>query len=86
MELSRHLDDYYRAGGSGDFGAILDMTKNWRLHILGRYAKFPLGHESDYFKLSIDQRYSISQNMEFRIELDKMNENNEWMFGENYYF
>ncbi len=85
-ELSSHLDEYYRAGGGVTMAVLLDISDHWRLQILGDYLNFPLGHESDYYKISIDQRYSISRNLDLRANLSRLNKKEELMFAANYYF
>jgi hypothetical protein len=86
MELSHDLDRWYRAGGGGTFGALIDLTHDWRIQITGDYLSFPLGQESHYYKASAVQRYSISQNADIRAGWNVINSRQEWSAGINYYF
>ena len=85
-ELSSYLDAYYRAGGGGTLGGLLDITENWRVQILGNVLKFPLGHQSHYYKASFNQRYAFTQNLDIRLELSKLKNKEEWLVSVNYYF
>lgn len=86
LELSGNLDDDYRLGGGGTVGALIDVTKNWRIQVEGDYLSFPLGNESHYYKVLVNQRYSISQNVDIRLEWNLLNSQNEWVSAINYYF
>jgi len=86
LELSGHFDDDYRLGGGGTAGTLIDITKNWRIQVAGDYLSFPLGNESHYYKVLVNQRYSISQNVDVRLEWNLLNSQNEWLSAINYYF
>jgi len=86
MELSHDLDRWYRAGGGGTIGALIDLTHDWRIQINGDYLSFPLGQESHYYKASVNQRYSLSQNFDVRAGWTLLNGQAEWLAGINYYF
>jgi hypothetical protein len=86
LETSRRFDHDYRFGGGATLGALLDITSDWRIQITGNYLGFPLGHESHYHKVSVAQRYSLSQNLDVRANWDSLNNRGEWSLGVNYYF
>lgn len=86
MELSHDLDRWYRAGGGGTIGGLIDLTHDWRIEITGEYLSFPLGQESHYYKAVVNQRYSISQNFDVRAGWNLINGRAEWLAGMNYYF
>ena len=86
LETSRRFDHDYRFGGGATLGTLYDITSNWRIQITGNYLGFPLGHESHYHKVSVEQRYSLSQNLEIRGGWDSLNNRGEWSLGVNYYF
>jgi hypothetical protein len=85
-ELSTRLSPNYRLGGGGTIGALWDITKDWRIQIAGDYLSFPLGDESHYYKVSVNQRYSITQNLDLRAEFSTLNSKKEWLLAANYYF
>jgi hypothetical protein len=85
-ELASHFDEYYRVGGGGTLAMLLDISERWRLQILGNYLGFPLGDRSDYYKISINQRYTIVRDFDLRLNLSRLNEKEELFFSANYYF
>jgi hypothetical protein len=86
MELSHDLDRWYRLGGGGTVGGLIDLTHDWRIQINGDYLSFPLGQESHFYQASVNQRYSISQNFDIRAGWILLNGRAEWSAGINYYF
>ncbi|MBI3995313.1 MAG: DUF4105 domain-containing protein, partial [Nitrospirae bacterium] len=86
LELSRRLARDYRMGGGGTIGTLLDITDHWRIQAAGDYISFPLGNESHYYKASVNQRYSFTQNLDVRAGWNLMNSRQEWLVGLNYYF
>ncbi len=86
LELSHQLDHDYRFGGGPTLGAFFDLTSKWRTQITGSYLGFPLGHNSHYSKVSVAQRYTLSQNLDVRGGWDSLNNRDEWSLGVNYYF
>jgi hypothetical protein len=86
LELSGHLDHDYRLGGGGTIGALIDVTKDWRIQIAADYLSFPVGQESHYYKVSVNQRYSLTQNVDIRFEWNILNSQKEWLSAVNYYF
>ena len=86
LELSNHLDHDYRLGGGGMIGTLIDVTDDWRIQIAGDYLSFPLGHESHYYKVLVNQRYLLTQNMDIRVEWNILNSQKEGLLAVNYYF
>ncbi len=86
VEFSKRLDHDYRVGGGGTIGLLLDLTEDWRVQILGNILAFPLGHESDYYKVSINQRVALTQHSDLRVEMSQMEGKDEWVLSGNYYF
>jgi hypothetical protein len=86
FEASGHLNPDYRIGGGGTIGALIDLTKNWRIQTEGEYLSFPVGNESSYYKVSVKQRYALGQNWDVRVEWRFLEDQNEWLSAVNYYF
>jgi Domain of unknown function (DUF4105) len=86
MELSNDLDRRYRLGGGGTIGGLIDLTHDWRIQMAGDYLSFPLGQESHYYRASVIQRYSVTQNLDIRAGWNVLNSRQEWSAGINYYF
>ena len=85
-ELSRKLDSYMRLGGGGTAGILFSVIEDWRFQITGQYLSFPFGNQSHYYKVSVNQRYSISQNVDLRAEWSVLSGRAEWLVAANYYF
>lgn len=86
LELSNNLESDYRAGGGGTIGFFHDLTDDWRIQALANYLDFPLGHDSNYYTLEINQRYALSQNLDLRLELNRIEDKETWLFSLNAYF
>jgi len=86
LELSRRLDQNFRLGGGGTVGTLMDITNHWRIQAAGDYISYPLGNESHYYLVSVNQRYSFSQNLDVRAGWRLMNSRPEWLAVLNYYF
>ena len=86
LELAGPLSKNYRLGGGGVAGAFIKLTQNWKVELRAEYLDFPLGHDSDYYKLNLNQRYALSQNLDARLELGNLKNRKEWLASLNYYF
>ncbi len=86
LELSSDLNQGYRAGGGGTIGLFHDFTDDWRIQALANYLEFPAGHDSNYHTLEINQRYALSQNLDLRLELNRIKNKETWLFSLNVYF
>lgn len=85
-EFSGRLDESYRLGAKAEIGAFVELTENWKIQITGGYKNFFFGDEKDFFTASLNQRASISQNIDLRFEFHRHDQNNEGVFGVNFYF
>lgn len=85
-EYSSHLDTRYRAGGGGTAGLLWDLTDRWRIQLQGNYLKFPFGYDSDYYKVTFNQRYALHKDLDFRVELSRIKSRDGWVIAVNYYF
>lgn len=86
LEASRKLKSGYRAGGGGTIGLFHDFSEDWRVQLVGSYLEFPLGHDSDYYKIALNQRYALSQNLDIRLELNRLEHREEGLVSFNIYF
>jgi len=86
LELANGLSKKYRLGGGGVAGGFVELTRNWKLELRAEYLDFPVGHDSDYYKLNVNQRYALSQNFDVRFEFANLKNKKEWLGSLNYYF
>jgi hypothetical protein len=86
LELSRRLDRHHRLGGGATVGTLLNLTEDWRAQVTGSYLNFPLGDQSDYYLVSVNQRYALTQNVDLRAEFNLLSGEKEWVLAANFYF
>ncbi len=85
-DFSSRLDDGYRIGGALEAGAYVDLTENWKVQVAGGYKNYFLGEEKNLFTATFAQRYSLSQNLDVRLEYNRHDENDEGILSVNFYF
>lgn len=86
LELSNRLDRNYRLGGGATVGTLIDITEEWRAQIAGSYLNFAFGDRSDYYLVSVNQRYALTQNLDLRAEFNLLSGQREGVAAVNYYF
>ncbi|MFQ5677083.1 MAG: DUF4105 domain-containing protein, partial [bacterium] len=86
VELSSRLKNGYRVGGGGTIGMFFDPKQDWRIQILANYLRFPLGHDSDYSRISVNQRYALTQDFDIRLEFQRIKRSDEGLLSLNFYF
>lgn len=86
LELAPGLPENYRLGGGGIAGGFIKITEDWKVELRAEYLDFPIGHDSDYYKLNLNQRYALSQNLDARLGLSNLKNRKEWLASFNYYF
>jgi len=86
FELGNNLESDYRVGGGGTLGLFYDLTEDWRVQVKANIIDFPVGHDSDYYKIAVNQRYALSQNLDLRLELERLDDKDTWLFSFNAYF
>ena len=64
----------------------MDWGEDWRLLLGVEYKHFPLGHTSQFVKFTAQQRYAISQNVDLRLEYNRVESTDEGIFALNLYF
>lgn len=85
-EFSDRLKQNYRLGGDIEVGTYYDITKNLRIKLAGSYQVFFLGDSKRFFTSQFITRYSVSQDLDLRVELNRYDHNNEGVFSINYFF
>ncbi len=71
-ELDAQFDpayvDGYRAGLAARVGLLVDMSSNWRAHLEAAHSDFSSGQTGWTSRISLDQRVTLSQNLELRVD------------------
>lgn len=84
---SHAYEENHRVGAGGSIGMLANMTDRWTLLLSSTYLKFPLGEKSDDWRLSFGQRYTLQQNLAFRLEFNhRDHRDNELLFTVHAYF
>jgi hypothetical protein len=53
---------------------------------VGDYLNFPLGHDSAYHRVAVVQRYAVGRDLDFRLDLGRLNGKDDWLVAVNVYF
>ena len=61
----------HRVGGGLTVGALSDITDRWKFALSGGYLNFPLGEKSDEWRLSAQQRYTLTRNFTLRFDFNQ---------------
>jgi hypothetical protein len=69
--FSSSFRDYYRAGGGGQAGILLDLANFWRLHLEGSLVDYLAGDPNVRLQANLDQVFSFSKNFEGRLSLNR---------------
>ncbi len=76
----------YRVGGGSTVGVLANITQRWKIYLFSSYWAFPLGDHADDFRVSLHQRYTLHQNLSFRLELNRRDHQDEVMLALQAYF
>lgn len=76
----------HRAGGGVTGGAYIDPLPRWRIHLSATYRTYPLGDRSSYSIGTVQQRYTLSRNLEIRLALHQYKDDREGMISLFAYF
>ena len=86
MGIGKVFRDYYRLGGGGRLGLLIDLASFWRVHLEGALLHFPLGDIHTNSDILITQVFSFSKTLEFRFTLQQETTYREALFSLNKYF
>ncbi|GJL62795.1 MAG: hypothetical protein NPIRA04_14490 [Nitrospirales bacterium] len=75
--ISGAFDEHHRVGAGTTGGIVTNLTDNWKALLSIGYFYYPLGDQSDDFRFSIGQRYTLSQNWALRTEFNHRDDDNE---------
>ncbi|MGD9729689.1 MAG: DUF4105 domain-containing protein [Nitrospiraceae bacterium] len=78
--------DKHRIGGGGTIGMLGDVTERWRMLISGSYLRYALGEQSDDFRWTVGQRYTLAQNWALRLEYNHRSHDNDVLFTVQAFF
>ncbi|MFQ5779272.1 MAG: DUF4105 domain-containing protein [Nitrospiria bacterium] len=80
------FDDNYRLGGGGTSGILLNLSAFWRINVEGTYLHYPLGDKRPNAKVGIKQVFRVSDDINFRLNLQREGSYKEALFMVSRYF
>jgi hypothetical protein len=80
------FQETHRAGAGGTLGLLAELTDRWKLLASVTYLRYPFGERSDELRFSFGQRYSLTQNVAIRVELNRRERDNEGLVTIHAYF
>jgi hypothetical protein len=83
---SSAYQERHRIGGGGTAGILADVTERWKIMLSTTYLYYPLGDRSDDFRWSVDQRYTLSQNLALRLEYHHRDRDDDVLFNLQAFF
>jgi len=85
-EFADKLEDTYRLGGDGELGGRRDLGEHWKIGMKGAYKYCPLGDDKGFFTAAFEQRFSLSRDLDLRLEYRRSDDHNEGVLALNFYF
>ena len=76
----------YRLGGGASLGILVDVTDNWRSALIGRTIEFTRGEEGRVERAAFQNRYSLTENLELKLDLAWVNDYREAFLALGVYF
>ncbi len=69
---SHAFDENHRIGGGGTAGTLVDLTERWRVLLSTTYLRYPLGEDSDVWRVSFQQRFTLQKDLALRLEFNRL--------------
>ena len=67
---SHAFDENHRVGGGGTVGWLADLTERWKILLSTTYLRYPLGEDSDDWRFSFQQRFTLHKDLALRLEFN----------------
>src|SRR2546428_7509052 len=83
---SHAFEQNHRVGGGGTVGLLADFTERWKVLLSGTYLGYPLGEHSDEVRASVQQRYTLMNDLALRLEFNHRRRDNEAVLSVQVYF
>jgi hypothetical protein len=84
---SHAFDENHRIGGGGTVGVLADLTERWRVLLSTTYLRYPLGEDSDDWRVSFQQRFTLQKDLALRLEFNHLDRHdNEAVLSVQVYF
>ncbi|MGH7794830.1 MAG: DUF4105 domain-containing protein [Candidatus Binatia bacterium] len=85
-EYGGAFDRSYRIGGGLSVGALADITDRWKISATTSYLGFPAGDKTPEWRVSAQQRFSLSKNLALRFDFNQRANRQEYLLNVHVYF
>ncbi|MGH7166450.1 MAG: DUF4105 domain-containing protein, partial [Nitrospiraceae bacterium] len=85
-DIGHAYDENYRMGGGGTVGLLADLTERWKILLSTTYLRYPLGDQSDDWRVSVGQRYTVQRNLTVRFEFNHRDHDDQTLFSVQAFF
>jgi len=84
---SHAFDENHRIGGGGTAGLLADLTERWAILLSTTYLRYPVGEDSDNWRVSFQQRFTLQKDLALRLEFNHLDRHdNEAVLSVQVYF
>jgi hypothetical protein len=85
-ESGRVFNGNFRLGGGATVGTLIDITDRWKFTVSGTYLNFPVGEKSKEWRVAVQQRYALYQNIALRFDFNQRPRTQEVLLNLHTYF
>ena len=84
---SHAFEQNHRVGGGGTAGLLADLTDRWAILLSTTYLRYPVGEDSDDWRVSFQQRFTLQKDLALRLEFNHLDRHdNEAVLSVQVYF
>ncbi len=84
---SHAFEQNHRVGGGGTAGLLADLTERWAILLSTTYLLYPVGEDSDNWRVSFQQRFTLQKDLALRLEFNHQDRHdNEAVLSVQVYF
>ena len=83
---SEGYEERHRVGGGGTLGMLGTLTERWKILLSTTYLRYPIGDNSEDWRYSFQQRYTLQRNLAVRLELNHRHRDDEILFTVQAFF
>lgn len=83
---SHAFEQNHRAGGGGTIGILADLTERWKVLLSTTYLRYPVGEDSDDWRVSFQQRFTVQKDLALRLEFNHREHDNDVLVSMQVYF
>lgn len=85
-EYGKAFERGYRIGGGLSVGVLVDITDRWKVAATTAYLGFPLGEKKPEWRVSAQQRFTLSKNLALRFDFNQRANRQDYLLNLHFYF